>query len=317
VDRTKAIAVASNGEFMADELYTVPQDFDFFDPIDDDGRTKSTKRTAKKADKEVRQRGRSPRLPVTPRTETQARYIESMETNELTFGVGPAGVGKTYVAARVLGAWLYQRRITKIYAARPNVSKNKHRNGFLPGDIEEKTEPWLVPIYEGLRDALGSRAFEDALRDNLIEVVPFEYIQGRTFRAEEGSNLGVGCIVDEAENLDLDDLYITLTRQGTGLTMVMCGDINQARIPDSGLGAVIEMACQDKHESTGVVVFTEADVVRSRQAAQWVKSFAKRRHSLGLYKVTVNTESLQNLTGAVNIAPANTIGELPFLRAVA
>jgi phosphate starvation-inducible protein PhoH and related proteins len=300
---------------MADESFPSPA---FFDPLNaDTGSRKAAGRKQRKEVKEVRQLSRTPK-PIVSRSVNQTLYMRSIEDNELTFGVGPAGVGKTYVAARVFGQWLADGKITKVYVARPNISKAKHRNGFLPGTLEEKTAPWLVPIFEGLKDAMGSAAFERARKEKLIEEVPFEFIQGRTFRSETGSTKGVACIVDEAENLDLDDLYITLTRQGEGLTMVLCGDIYQARIPDSGLAAVIEMAETDRHTGTGVVVFDEGDVVRSRQAAQWVKSFSKRRTNLGIYSVHVGQPNLLSVTERGNDEVANFRENPPeFLKGVA
>lgn len=243
---------------------------------------KALKRQQKKAQKEEKQRGRSPATKLVPRNEKQADYIWSLENNSLSFGIGPAGVGKTYVPARVYGSMLASGEIKKIYLARPNVSKAKHRNGFLPGTMEEKTDPWLVPIFEGLKESLGTRDFEEMRKNKVIEEVPYEFIQGRTFK-------DAACIVDEAENLDHDDLYITLTRQGEGLLMCLCGDIYQARIPNSGLADVIEMSREDEHDDTGVIEFTEDEVVRSKQAAQWVKSFKRRPHLLGFQDASRST----------------------------
>lgn len=247
-------------------------------------------RKARKAAKEAKVLTRTPK-PIVARSANQTKYIRSLTDNELTFGIGPAGVGKTYVAARLFGEWLATGLISKVYVARPNISKAKHRNGFLPGDIHEKCAPWLVPIFDGLQDAMGAAAFERFHKDGAIEEVPFEFIQGRTLRGETGSLKGVACIVDEAENLDLDDLYITLTRQGEGLRMALCGDIYQSRIPDSGLLDVIKMAAHYQMESVGVVEFTESDVVRSRQAAQWVKAFRAHWGHQNLHGV-INSDSL-------------------------
>ncbi len=227
---------------------------------------KARKREADKATKEARQLRRTPK-PIQARTPAQRAYIDALLADTLVMAEGPAGVGKTYVPARVFGAQLASGQIKKIYLARPNVSKAKHRNGFLPGTMEEKTAPWLVPIFEGLKDAMGVDQFERFRREKQIEEVPFEFIQGRTFK-------DAACIVDEAENLDLDDLYITLTRQGDGLTMVLAGDVNQCRIPDSGFAEVVNMAMA--MEDTSVIRFTEEDVVRSKQAKQWVAAFARR-----------------------------------------
>jgi len=226
---------------------------------------KATRRQQRKAEKTRRQSKRNPK-PLEPRNANQALYVKSLTGNELTFAVGPAGVGKTYVPACVYGGMLARGDISKLYVARPNVAKSKHRNGYLPGTLEEKTAPWLVPIFEGMKDAMSPTDFERLRRSKCIEEVPYEFIQGRTFR-------DAACIVDEAENLDLDDLYITLTRQGEGLNMVLCGDIRQARIHNSGLAQVVQMAKMPWMESVGLIEFGEEDVVRSRQARQWVMAF--------------------------------------------
>jgi phosphate starvation-inducible protein PhoH and related proteins len=255
---------------------------------------KAAGRKARKAAKETRQRTRDPMTKIAPRTDMQAVYIESLKENELTFGVGPAGSGKTYVPARVYGEMLVSGEIKKLYLARPPVAKNKHRQGFLPGTEKEKVAPWLVPIVEGLKEAMGRAMYEAAMEAGVIEVVPYEYIQGRTFKDADGA----AAIIDEAENLDFDDLYITLTRQGENLRMVLCGDIHQSRIPDSGLGRVVEMARRYDMESTGVVTFTHADVVRSRQARQWAHAFECER-------------TLRDVTKCDNVGD---ISVLPFMK---
>lgn len=254
---------------------------DFFE--DGNGGTKSAKRQQKKADKARRQARRNPK-PLEPRNDAQRAYVDSLHSNALTFGIGPAGSGKTYVPARVFGQMLSEGRIDKLYIARPNVAKSKHRLGYLPGSLEEKTAPWLVPIFEGLRESMGPTEFERYRREKRIEEVPYEFIQGRTFK-------DAACIVDEAENLDLDDLYITLTRQGEGLSMVLCGDPNQARVHDSGLLKVVNIAKEPWMEEIGVIEFTEKDVVRSKQAKQWVTAFNRllnNTENYGMDEFTTN-----------------------------
>lgn len=231
---------------------------------------KATRRKQRKADKEDKQYKRNPK-PIEARTARQAEYIKSLTDNELTFGIGPAGVGKTYVPSRIYGAMLAAGEIDKLYVARPNVAKKQHQNGFLPGTLEDKTAPWLVPIFEGIKDSMGPAEFERLKREKKIEEVPYEYIQGRTMK-------NAAWIVDEAENLDLDDLYITLTRQGDDLRMVLCGDIYQSRINNSGLADVVRMAQSPMMEAIGVVEFTDEDVVRSRQARQWAHAFRNQRY---------------------------------------
>ena len=229
---------------------------------------KAKARALRKLNKEKRQAKRTPK-PLKPRNANQARYIQSLRDNALTIGLGPAGVGKTYVPARIFGAMLMDGEVDMIYCARPNISKPQHRIGFLPGTAKEKCAPWMVPIFDGLRDAMSPSKFADAERGGIIKEVPFEFMQGRTFK-----NCAV--IIDEAENCDLDDLYITLTRQGGNCQMVVCGDPIQSRIPRSGLVQIAEMASYSYMEDMGVIYFTHDDVVRSNQARQWVKAFADR-----------------------------------------
>lgn len=226
---------------------------------------KAARRKRRKKEKAARQDRRNPK-PIEPRSRAQAQYIKSIQNNSLTIAVGPAGVGKTYVPSRVFGQMLVRGDIKKLYLARPNVAKSKHRMGFLPGTAEEKTAPWLVPVFEGLKDSMSPSEFDRMVRDKRIEVVPYEFMQGRSFR-------DAAWIVDEAENLDLDDLYITLTRQGENLKTVISGDIRQARINNSGLAHVRTMAQSSDIEDTGVIEFGEEEVVRSLQAKQWVRAF--------------------------------------------
>jgi len=232
---------------------------------------KATRRMQRKAEKQARQAKRNPK-PLEPRSKNQADYIKSLKHNDLTFAVGPAGVGKTYIPSRFYGNMLATGQISKLYIARPNIAKTKHKNGFLPGTLEDKTAPWLVPIFEGVKDSMTSAEFDRFRREKRIEEVPYEFMQGRTFK-------DAACLIDEAENLDLDDLYITLTRQGDNLNMTLCGDIFQSRIHDSGLADVINLAREPWMESVGIIEFCEEDVVRSRQACQWVTAFNRRNLS--------------------------------------
>ena len=242
---------------------------------------KAERRKARKADREARQHRRTPK-PLTPRTPNQQRYIDSLHSHSLTFGVGPAGAGKTYVPAHIFGEWLTSGKIDRLYLARPNVAKKKHENGFLPGTLEDKTAPWLVPIFEGLKASMGPTEFERLRKNKAIEEVPYEFIQGRTL----GSERGAACLIDEAENLDLDDLYITLTRQGEGLSMCLAGDVRQARIPNSGLGTVLGMVSHYQIPETSVIEFTEDDIVRSGQARHWAKAFRDHWGNVNLRDAT-------------------------------
>ncbi|QGH74816.1 PhoH-like protein [Bacteriophage DSS3_MAL1] len=266
---------------MADAL-TTPEAF--FDEAGVDVppvSAKAARRKQRKAEKEAKQARRTPK-PIKARTENQQLYINSLHENDLTFGIGPAGSGKTYVPAHVFGEQLVAGKIDKLYLARPNVAKKKHENGFLPGTLEEKTAPWLVPIFEGLKASMGPAEFERLRKEKKIEEVPYEFIQGRTL----GSEKGAACLIDEAENLDLDDLYITLTRQGENLSMCLAGDIYQARIPNSGLAQVIDMVARYSIPDTGIIEFTDEDIVRSGQAKHWAKAFRAHWGQANLRNVT-------------------------------
>ncbi len=236
---------------------------------------KAHKRSMRKRQKEGKQNRRNPK-PVQPRSRNQSRYIKSLRTNELTIAVGPAGVGKTYLPARVYGEMLMAGEIDVIYCARPNISKPQHRQGFLPGNMKEKNAPWMIPIFDGLRDAMSPSKFVDAERNGMIKEVPFEFMQGRTF-----SNCAA--IVDEAENCDVDDLYITLTRQGENCFMAISGDLLQSRIHNNGLATIVEMTDYEYMKRVGVIEFTAEDVVRSAQARQWVKAFGDRIQANSLH----------------------------------
>lgn len=232
--------------------------------------TKAQKRQVKTDERKTRTLARTPK-PVTPKNDEQELYKKLLETCSLVIASGPPGSGKTYLASRVYARMLLDGKIEKVYVARPNVSKPKHRMGFLPGGIAEKSAPWMAPVFEAMKDEMGATRFETEKKAGNIEEVPFEFIQGRTLK-------NAAAIIDEVENLDFDDFYITLTRQGDNLYMAMCGDVLQARIPDTGLPDVIKMAKHPDMEDIGIIEFTK--VVRSKQAEQWVRAFLRARRFL-------------------------------------
>lgn len=263
---------------MADVSVETPEFFEERGSRSAPASQKAARRNERKAEKADKQFKRNPK-PLSPLNARQEEYIKSIEENDLTFATGPAGVGKTYVPSYIFGGMLASGKIEKIYVARPNISKAKHRNGFLPGTLEEKTAPWLIPIFEAIKESMGPREFARFKYEKKIEEVPFEFMQGRTFK-------NAAFIVDEAENLDLDDLYITLTRLGEGCMAVFCGDIYQSRIPDSGLATTVKMAGHKDMESVGIIEFTTDEIVRSRQAKQWAMAFRAHWGQNGLHNVS-------------------------------
>ncbi|QNK01649.1 PhoH family protein [Dyella telluris] len=191
---------------------------------------------------------------VVPKNEVQGHYLISMESNQLTFGIGPAGTGKTYVCTAHAANLLLQRKIQKIIVTRPAVEAGKGL-GFLPGTIHEKFEPYFAPFRHILSSVLGARHLENLQRLEKVEIQPLEYIRGLTF-----DNCFV--ILDEAQNVTPEQMKLFLTRIGENSTVVINGDITQKDIPgESGLKDAMERLKGLK--GVKVIEFTEDDVVRS------------------------------------------------------
>ncbi|AXQ69182.1 PhoH-like phosphate starvation-inducible [Caulobacter phage CcrBL9] len=205
--------------------------------------------------------------PLEAKTAKQAEYIAHLQAGKSVAATGGAGTGKTYVAARVGARGLIEGRFEKIVLCRVAVSKPKHAMGFLPGKIEDKLKPWLVPVIDGLRAEVSAGTLDEWKAKGMFEVVAFEHMRGRTF-----SNAFV--ILDEAQNADFGDLKLFLTRTGANSQIVLTGDMDQIDIPNSGLSEVIDMIL-DYDVPVEVVQFTSADVVRSALAKAFVQAFER------------------------------------------
>ena len=206
------------------------------------------------------------RASVGPRTENQAAYIETLQTCDLTFGVGPAGTGKTFLAVAYGVAELIAGNVTRLVVCRPAVEAGE-RLGFLPGDMSEKVDPYLQPIWDALQDLLGREALDKRRAAGEIEVAPLAFMRGRTL-----SNAYV--IVDEAQNATVGQMKMVLTRIGQGARMVVTGDPSQVDLPPrekSGLSHAIDIL-QDV-SGMRVVRFTRADVVRHPMVSQIVAAY--------------------------------------------
>ncbi|UTU07832.1 hypothetical protein CcrC1_gp146 [Caulobacter phage C1] len=205
--------------------------------------------------------------PLEPKTAKQAEYIQYLQAGKSVAATGGAGTGKTYVAARVAARGLIEGKYEKIVLCRVAVSKAKHAMGFLPGKIEDKLKPWLVPVIDGLRAEVSAGTLEEWKAKGMFEVVAFEHMRGRTF-----NNAFV--IMDEAQNADFGDLKLFLTRTGMHSQIVLTGDMDQIDIHNSGLSEVIDMILE-YDVPVEVVQFTSADVVRSPLAKAFVTAFEK------------------------------------------
>ena len=244
---------------------------DVFEDQDQDLSHKAKRRRQRKAAKRASDSHRPPRLDA--RSASQSTLLEHLQEGRSSFAVGPAGTGKTYLAARVAAQRLEAGHIDKIVLSRVTVSRKRHEQGFLPGKLEQKMAPWLVPVMEALKAELGGKLVEKMRLDGRIEVVSFEHMRGRTFDR-------CFVILDEAQNADFADLRLFLTRVGEESQVVCTGDLDQVDIPDSGLFEVIEIAIEDDVPME-VVIFKHDEVVRSEFASAWVKAFKSRDQRTG------------------------------------
>jgi len=203
-----------------------------------------------------------------PRTPAQAAYLELMRANPLVFGIGPAGTGKTYLAAAFAAHMLQERRVERIILSRPAIEAGE-RLGFLPGDLNEKIDPYLRPLSDALFDVLGDKAAR--LREQgVIEVAPLAFMRGRTLSR-------AFVILDEAQNATSAQMKMALTRLGEDSQMVVTGDRTQSDLP-GGRAEGLDEALQilEGVEGVGIARFSEKDVVRHALVGRIVAAYNKK-----------------------------------------
>lgn len=206
---------------------------------------------------------------IYPRSATQAKYIQEMMKNELVFGLGPAGTGKTYLAVALAVSMMLEGAIDKIILSRPAVEAGENL-GFLPGDLKEKVDPYLRPLYDALYEMLPAEMVDKKLALGEIEIAPLAFMRGRTL-----SNSFI--ILDEAQNTTPMQMKMFLTRLGENSRMVVNGDLSQVDLPHgvvSGLRDALDTLHQV--ESISSVTFTASDVVRHGLVAKIVQAYEKR-----------------------------------------
>jgi len=202
--------------------------------------------------------------PFEPRTEKQRKYASAMRQGGVTFGLGPAGTGKTYVAGCMAAEALMGKQVEKIILTRPAVEAGGENLGFLPGEKEEKFDPYFDPFRDVLEERLGASFVQYLIKEGRIKCEPFAYMRGKTFK-------NAFVILDEAQNATTEQLKLFLTRIGEGATVVIDGDETQADIRDSGL---LDAANRVMHiPSVKVVVFQKTDIVRSGFVQEVVEAF--------------------------------------------
>tara|TARA_Y100001968_G_C19407424_1_gene744463 strand:+ start:475 stop:1452 length:978 start_codon:yes stop_codon:yes gene_type:complete len=203
-----------------------------------------------------------------PRTLRQKTYVEAMEKNDLTFALGPAGTGKTFLATVFAVRMLMERKIERIILTRPAVEAGE-RLGFLPGDLQQKVDPYLRPLYDALHSLLGLEKTTSLIEKNVIEIAPLAYMRGRTL--DEAF-----VILDEAQNTTSAQMRMVLTRLGARSRMVVTGDTTQIDLPSGQLSGLIEASeVLKKIEGIAVCRLTSADVVRHHLVQKVVDAYER------------------------------------------
>ena len=212
---------------------------------------------------------RTRRKLVTPRTPMQSNYIEAIRRNELVFGAGPAGTGKTYLAVACAAEALMNGEVDRIVLSRPAVEAGE-RLGFLPGDMKEKVDPYLRPLYDALYDVLPANLVAKGLAENQIEIAPLAFMRGRTLSA-------AFVILDEAQNTTPLQMKMFLTRLGEGSRMVVTGDPSQVDLPNGAVSGLADaVAALQGVEGVAAIAFTTSDIVRHPLVGRIVAAYDRR-----------------------------------------
>lgn len=215
--------------------------------------------------------------PVRPKTLGQKQYVEAILKNAVTFGVGSAGTGKTYLAVAMAVKAFKARQVSRIILTRPAVEAGE-KLGFLPGDLQNKVDPYLRPLYDALFDMLGAETYQKLLEKQLIEVAPLAYMRGRTLD-------DAFIILDEAQNTSPEQMKMFLTRMGTGSKVVVTGDVTQIDLPDKARSGLVDALQVLKNvQGIAMMFFSEKDVVRHRLVQEIIRAYEKAhaaRHRRG------------------------------------
>jgi phosphate starvation-inducible protein PhoH and related proteins len=205
---------------------------------------------------------------LVPKSLNQVLYIDAIERNDMVFGIGPAGTGKTYLAVAMAVSALLAGKVSRIILTRPAVEAGE-RLGFLPGSLQEKIDPYLRPLYDALFDMLGAEKVEKFTREGKIEVAPIAFMRGRTLNSSF-------VILDEAQNSTFEQLKMVLTRLGFGSKMVINGDPTQTDLPAGRRGGLTDAReVLTGIEGIGFVQFADSDVVRHNLVQRIVKAYER------------------------------------------
>jgi phosphate starvation-inducible PhoH-like protein len=211
---------------------------------------------------------------IKPKTIGQKTYIDAIRKNFITIGIGPAGTGKTYLAVAMAALALRNREVERLILTRPAVEAGE-KLGFLPGDMQEKVNPYLRPLYDALNDILGVELFQKYTARGIIEVAPLAYMRGRTLD-------DAYIVLDEAQNATPEQMKMFLTRLGFGSKMIAVGDVTQVDLPVRQLSGLEQVAqILDGVDGIGIVYLNETDVVRHEVVGRIIMAYARQeaKHS--------------------------------------
>ena len=205
---------------------------------------------------------------ISARTVNQRQLVEAYAKNDLIFAIGPAGTGKTYTAIALAVRAFKSKEVKKIILTRPAVEAGEHL-GFLPGDVKEKLDPYLQPLYDALHDMIPIRKLKDYIVDGTIQIAPLAYMRGRTL-----DNAAV--ILDEGQNATVNQLKMFLTRMGKSARFMVTGDITQIDLPDKGKsGLTYALKLLKDIKGLSIIHFDERDIIRHRLVKMIVKAYDK------------------------------------------
>ncbi len=209
--------------------------------------------------------------PIKARTPNQERLVKAADKSDLIFALGPAGTGKTYTAIALAVRALKNRQVKKIVLSRPAVEAGE-RLGFLPGDLKEKIDPYLQPLYDALHDMIPPKKLEGYIEEGIVQIAPLAFMRGRTLE-------NAFVILDEAQNTTLNQMKMFLTRMGQHSQFVITGDVTQIDLPkvqDSGL--VQSLRILEKIKGISIIELDASDIVRHRLVKEIVKAYEKHTH---------------------------------------
>jgi len=206
--------------------------------------------------------------PIKPKTLGQKKYIDAIENNTITFGIGPAGTGKTYLAVAMAVHAFRDEQVSRIILTRPAVEAGE-KLGFLPGDLQDKVDPYLRPLYDAMFDMMGPENFQRNMEKGCIEVAPLAYMRGRTL---DDSFI----ILDEAQNTTPEQMKMFLTRLGFNSKAIVTGDVTQIDLPNAGRSGLIEAVKVLKNiDDIAIMKLTEKDVVRHKLVQDIITAYER------------------------------------------